>query len=75
MAGHCRMCLVCRRKWEGAGVTCGECVVVLRRLAALHGHNGREPAVAGQAERVERYAAVVAAGGRLFEASDPETCQ
>jgi hypothetical protein len=71
---RCRFCLGRpRKKWKNAA--CRDCWAALKWQREVANAEMRERvgmanggrSVPGQAERVERYRAVVAAGGRLFE--------
>lgn len=45
---------------------CAACQAVLKRMSVAHGDE-RRLTPPDQEERIERYAAIIAAGGRLFE--------
>lgn len=64
------MCSDCHRPLEKSG-TCDPCKVERQRLHAIRRFEAYEPNEyqAAKAPLIERYAAIIAAGGRLFEES------
>ena len=61
---YCKMCN--RATGPGGGRVCPECSRAVAGMRAVSNRSRSLP-VAGQAERVARYAAMVAAGRRIFE--------
>lgn len=63
-------CVVCRKRRPKTGMECGPCKAEKRRLAAIRYAEVRaEPTQyeLAKAPLVEKYAAIIEAGGRLFE--------